>query len=1090
MQRFFQPAIALLNRMGYTKKFTLLWLMSLVAIAMLVYALFVSIGLIIRPLQRELEGLALIEPVSRTVQLIQQQRGLSAALLGGNEAMRDRRAAKEREAAEAFKAMEGTLPPGLASNEDFRHIKADWERLRKEGLYLTVEENFAAHTRLIEQIQLFELSIADDYALILDSELCTFYLIDTIINKLPQELEDLGQLRAYGTGILARKQVIEYQKIKLNTLINEQGNTLNKLKIDLDRVARYNPVLQSKTSAAFKDIAYSTQQIASLVTLDIFTGHFATPPDVFLDMTTAAIDQGYAQMYQVLLPTTKTLIEARIAHAKKVLFTSTGFAFLLLLLVIYITVSIYYAIVSNIQSLVSSARIFAGGDLSERIKLSTRDELSYVGDSFNEMADGFNALLEARREDEACLRATVENAMDAVVQMNAEGIIIGWNIQAEKIFGWTSEEAVGRVLHETIIPPQHREAHVRGLKYFLLSGEGPILNSRIEIVGLHRDGHEFPIELAIAPIKMAGKYEFSAFIRDVTERKQAEEESAKKAEDLRIAAIAFETQAAIVITDLTPKILRVNRAFEEITGYTAAEVIGHDPKILSAPEIRESKAFYEEMWADLVSKGKWSGEVLDKRKNGVIYPKWLTITAVTTTDGTATHYVGSFFDIVERKKAEEDIHRFAFYDSLTNLPNRRLLLDRLQHALETSARSCNYGAILFLDLDNFKVINDTKGHDLGDLLLIEVAQRLQSCVRKGDTVARLGGDEFVVVLEDIMGDAEQAAAQVEEVAEKIRYELSKTYLLEEHEYRSTASIGINMFADREISAENLLKHADIAMYQAKENGRNIIRFFDPEMQAVLELRTAMEADLHRAIVGQQFRFYYQAQVDNDGRILGAEALIRWIHPQRGMVPPFQFIPIAEESSLILDIGQWGLETACRQLALWGNDEQKCNLVLAVNVSARQFKLSDFVDKVAAVIKEHRINPSRLKLELTESVVLVDVADIVTKMHALKALGVGLSMDDFGTGYSSLSYLKQLPLDQLKIDRSFVNDIATDPNDAIMVRTIIDMAHNFRLNVIAEGVETEAQLAFLKQHGCMMYQGYLFSKPVPIEEFDKLIAQQV
>ena len=572
-------------------------------------------------------------------------------------------------------------------------------------------------------------------------------------------------------------------------------------------------------------------------------------------------------------------------------------------------------------------------------------------------------------------------------------------------------------------------------------------------------------------------------------RKQKTEQSAHDrlaavAEDLRVSAIAFETHEAIVITDCRPKILRVNRAFQDITGYTAEEVIGRNPNILRAE--RKPKSFYEEMWATIFREGKWSGEMLDKRKNGEVYPKWLTITAVTAPDGTLTHYVGSFFDITERKKAEEEINRLAFFDALTGLPNRRLLLDRLQQALAASARSGRHGAIMFIDLDNFKTLNDTQGHDCGDLLLVEIAQRLRSCVREGDTVARLGGDEFVVMLEDLANQVEQAALQAEEVGEKIRMDINRPCTVKDCESHSTASIGVSLFVGRENTAEALLKYADIAMYQAKGAGRNAVRFFDPEMQAVLEARTAMESDLRRALAGRQISIHYQAQIDADGRVSGAEALVRWTHPQRGMVPPDQFIPLAEESTLILDIGHWVLDAACRQLALWAGDERKRNLTLAVNVSARQFKLADFVGRVTAVLNEHRIDPSRLKLELTESVVLEDLDDIVAKMHALKALGVGLSMDDFGTGYSSLSCLKQLPLDQIKIDRSFVRDIAIDRSDAVMVQTIIDMAHNFRLNVIAEGVETGAQLDFLRRHGCMAYQGYLFSKPVPLGEFEALL----
>lgn len=555
---------------------------------------------------------------------------------------------------------------------------------------------------------------------------------------------------------------------------------------------------------------------------------------------------------------------------------------------------------------------------------------------------------------------------------------------------------------------------------------------------------------------------------------------------LRVAAIAFETHEAIVITDRYPKILRVNRAFQDITGYTAEEVIGRNPNILSAE--RKPDAFYEEMWATIIREGKWSGEMLDKRKNGEIYPKRLTVTAVTAPDGTLTHYVGSFVDITERKKAEEEINRLVFFDPLTSLPNRRLMLDRLQQALANSARSGRHGAIMFIDLDNFKAINDTKGHDIGDLILIEVARRLQSCMREGDTVSRLSGDEFVVMLQDIGTEAEHVATQAEEVGKKILAAIDQPYLIRDEEYHSTASIGVNLFADHATTPDTLLKTADIAMYQAKSSGRNAIRFFDSEMQTILEARASMEADLRYALDKRQFRLYYQAQVDNTGHILGAEALIRWLHPTRGMVPPDQFIPIAEESPQILDIGQWVLETACQQLALWSKDGQKSNLALSVNVSPRQFKSGDFVDRVAVVLREYRVNPSLLKLELTESMVLHDVTDIATKMHAVKKMGVGLSMDDFGTGYSSLSHLKQLPLDQLKIDRSFVRDIVTDPNDAVMVKTIIDMAHNFRLNAIAEGVETEAQLEFLKCHGCSAYQGYLFSRPVPLEEFEALLGE--
>lgn len=592
-----------------------------------------------------------------------------------------------------------------------------------------------------------------------------------------------------------------------------------------------------------------------------------------------------------------------------------------------------------------------------------------------------------------------------------------------------------------------------GHQIWLRTSKVPLRNKRNEIIGV------------------LGVYS------DITERKQAEE-------SLRISATAFDTHDAIMVTDADAKILRVNRAFQKVTGYSEQEVIGRNPRMFQSG--RHDAAFYQDMWDALHNAGKWSGEVWDKRKNGEIYPKYMTITTVYDAHHKATNYVAIFSDITQRKQSEEEIHQLAFYDTLTKLPNRRLLMDRLHLAHSSSARSKRYGALLLLDIDRFKTLNDTLGHDQGDLMLIEIADRLRARVREIDTVARLGGDEFVILLEDLSEDMEDASQKAAHIADKIREDLKRPFKLSKGDYHSSTSIGVCLYYDNTETSEDLIKHSDMAMYQAKGTGGNAVRFFDPSMQQVVENRAKLEADLRQAILNQQLILYYQMQLDNDHRVLGAEALVRWRHPERGMVSPAQFIPVAEESSLILDIGNWVLETACHQLAAWSKNEQTLNLIVAVNVSAAQFKSIDFVDKVAAVIQAHNIDPSRLKLELTESVVLDDVAKVVAKMHALKGLGIGLSLDDFGTGYSSLSYLKQLPLDQLKIDQSFVRNVTVDPCDEVMVKTIIDLGRNFQLNVIAEGVETDTQFSFLKLHGCMAYQGYLFSKPVPIEEFEKLI----
>ena len=438
---------------------------------------------------------------------------------------------------------------------------------------------------------------------------------------------------------------------------------------------------------------------------------------------------------------------------------------------------------------------------------------------------------------------------------------------------------------------------------------------------------------------------------------------------------------------------------------------------------------------------------------------------------------------IKRSKAE--IEHLAFYDHLTNLPNRLLLMDRVNHALSNIQRHKSYGALLFLDLDNFKTLNDTQGHDVGDLLLKQVAKRLTVSVRAHDTVARLGGDEFVVLLEDLSPHPLEAAELAKRIGTNLMSALTQPYVFAGQSHRSSASVGATLFGATDTSAADLLKQADIAMYKVKDRGRNDLCFFDPKMQADISAHAALEADLQTAVLQRQFVLFYQPQVAQSGAVIGAEVLIRWQHPTRGMVPPFEFIPVAEESELISQIGLWVLQTACLQLRIWQQCEATAHLQLAVNVSARQFRQNDFVGLVQCVIEDAGVAPQGLKLELTESLVLDNIDDTIAKMTALKALGVRFSMDDFGTGQSSLSYLTRLPLDQLKIDQSFVRNIGIKSSDGVIVQTIIGMANNLGLEVIAEGVETVAQQAFLALHGCTLYQGYLFGKPTPLADFETL-----
>jgi diguanylate cyclase (GGDEF)-like protein/PAS domain S-box-containing protein len=562
----------------------------------------------------------------------------------------------------------------------------------------------------------------------------------------------------------------------------------------------------------------------------------------------------------------------------------------------------------------------------------------------------------------------------------------------------------------------------------------------------------------------------------------------------QIAAIAFESLEGMFITDAKQVILQINHALTDMTGYTIEELAGQPRDILDSG--RNPPAFFAKMSTSLKREGKWIGEIWNRRKNGEVYPAWMTITAVHNTQKELTNFVFTLSDITLKKAAEEQIKNLAFYDPLTKLPNRRLMLDRLEHALSSCGRQKRLGAVLMIDLDNFKTLNDSYGHNIGDKLLRSVATRLESCMRKGDTVSRMGGDEFVVIIEGL-DETILLEKQVETVAKKIITHLSEPYLLTHEsnsnkpkaiQYQCSCSIGIALFSEQAVTVDELIKQADTAMYSAKAAGRNTLRFFDPKMQTLISARAALEHDLYDAIKKAQFALYYQPIVSGKKKLIGVEALVRWVHPERGIIMPEQFIPAAEASGLIVPLGLWILQTACDQLTKWALVPEMAGLSMAVNVSAMQFNQPQFVSQLLDQLKRSGANPLRLSLELTESALIYDLHDVIEKMTTLKNSGISFSLDDFGTGYSSLSYLKQLPLDQLKIDQSFIKDIFTDSNDVAIAQMIIALSKSMGLGVIAEGVENHAQLNYLEHLGCHTHQGYLFSRPLPLKKFEAFAQQ--
>ncbi|OIN92668.1 MAG: hypothetical protein AUJ20_06785 [Comamonadaceae bacterium CG1_02_60_18] len=701
-------------------------------------------------------------------------------------------------------------------------------------------------------------------------------------------------------------------------------------------------------------------------------------------------------------------------------------------------------------------------------------------DEIGMLIASFNRLLVQLNARELFLQQIFDTSSAAIFVIDAQEHLARVNQGMADMFGTSVQALVGRD-YVSLLHPDMREAGCGNMRALF---DKTIETTHVERIYKRDDLVEFWGDLrASAFDDVSGKRRFIVcVINDITFSKTAEAE-------LRIAATAFESQQGTTVADAHGLILRVNQAFTRITGYSAAEVVGKNPRVLQSG--RHDAVFYKAMWSSIAQTGAWQGEIWNRRKDGEVYPEWLSISAVKDPAGQVTNYVATFSDITARKNAEEQIQNLAFYDTLTHLPNRRLLLDRLAQALATSARHQSLGALLYVDLDNFKTLNETLGHVQGDMLLQAVAQRLNACVREDDTVARLGGDDFVVMLEDLSLNAVDAATQAESVGDKIRLALGESYPVGPFRHHSTPSIGLTLFGGvLPQSTDDPLKRAELAMYQAKAAGRNTLRFFEDRMQQVVAERAALEDDLRDALLANQFLLYYQPQVvGGAARLTGAEALVRWQHPVRGLVSPAEFIPLAEETGMILQLGQWVLETACRQLAVWADQPALAELTLAVNVSAKQFNQADFVAQVQATLARTGAKPQRLKLELTESLLVDDVEGIIAKMVALKAIGVGFSLDDFGTGYSSLSYLKRLPLDQLKIDQGFVRNILSDPNDAAIAKMVVALADSMGLAVIAEGVEMQAQQEFLAHMGCHAYQGYYFSRPVDVTAF-AAFAQQL
>ncbi|MDP1733413.1 MAG: EAL domain-containing protein [Sulfuritalea sp.] len=663
----------------------------------------------------------------------------------------------------------------------------------------------------------------------------------------------------------------------------------------------------------------------------------------------------------------------------------------------------------------------------------------------------------------------LQHINESVISMDLAGFITGWNSSAERLFGYGADEVMGR--NVLFLYADENDEDISFDDVFLNRG-----GREMEVRRRKKSGEVFwaRLQLSVLRDEDGQPNGLIGFLSDITERRDA-------AEQLRLHARIFEqSDEAILITDAREKIVSVNPAFTRITGYPADEVMGETPRKFRSG--RHDAAFFAKMWEKLLDTGYWQGEVWDRRKDGEIYPKWLSIGSVRNSANEITHYFSIFTDITDRKRAEGRIHHLAYFDSLTGLPNRVQFSRLTDQALMASRRKEGFGAVLFIDLNRFKPINDTLGHGVGDKVLQETANRLRACLRGADVVCRLGGDEFAVGLFEI-ANREHAA----NVAQKLLATLDDPIVMAGRELKLGAAIGISIYPEDGMDTETLLRQADIAMYRAKQTGPDGLAFFSADMNQRAADRLNLEAGLRRAIERDELLLYYQPKVNiESGLIVGAEALVRWRHPERGLVPPAEFVPVAEESGLIVHVSNWVLEAACRQIRQW-MDAGFPAMHVAVNLSARDFS-SSLPTRVQELLERHGIGAEWLELEITEGMLMHHTDTVIAMMDEITALGVSLSLDDFGTGYSSLSYLKRFPIDTLKIDRSFVIGIPGDADDCAIAGAIVGMSKQLKHNVIAEGVETTEQLAFLKSLGCDEIQGYLFSPPVPAEKFAEMVRE--
>jgi len=1071
VKQLFNPAINLMNSLSYSRKFIVLGGLSLLALLIVSISLITSLSESISTANKQLEGLNQTKKTSKLIQSLQEHRGISAAVITGVNDSAHRQISVNKKVNENFLKVSNSLPSELKKTAAWSTIIEQWQYLYTKGMTLQLDESFDLHTKLIKNLNSLQLKLADYYLLLIMDELDSYYLTNSFLFTIPITLELLGQARAIGVSSLGNKN-IEY-KNTIPTLLSNVGVPLDVFQENVHKIKR--ELISDGKSMSSQALIQTIDKHIKLILAGIISDSTSLSANEFYNLSTSVINIGYQFLDNTLSFTLSDLLHSRIKQANTQLIVNIGFSSMLFIIVLYFIIGLYFSTIRSINFLTQVTGKFYSGDLNARVKLNTHDELNDIALGFNEMATTFQNLMIDKEEMSVRLRAIIDNSPIGIWFTDTDGRYQFVNKTFCNIAGIEEEDMLNT--------PSSNLAELLGseIAQNCLDSDTAALAQDFPYVSYEIISrlNAAPTLLEITKVKLKdtqGKVVgLIGISKDITNQRQQED-------DLRLANIVYQNSAeAMMITNIENQIIAINPALSEITGYSKNELIGKNPKIFSSG--KQSPQFYQLMWAEIKRTGTWQGEIYNTRKDGSDYPEWLSINTIYDDDGKVFRRIALFSDITEKKKKDALILRQANYDSLTDLPNRRMFIDRLEQQIKVAHRKKQKFALIFIDLDKFKDVNDTRGHAYGDALLIEAGKRITHCVREVDTVARLGGDEFTIILSDLTD-----IYNVEAICQKVLLALSKPFNLSKMVTYITASLGVTIYPNDASTTLELLKNADQAMYLAKNLGRNQFCYFTASMQEQALNKLDLINDLRKAISLNQLEVFYQPIVElKTGAIRKAEALLRWKHPIRGMVSPAEFIPLAEESGLIVEIGDWVFKQTVQHV-------KKCqkqlglDIQISVNKSPVQFRESIVKLDWLAYLTENQLSGKNIVIEITEGLLMNNNTSTMERLSQFRAADIKLSMDDFGTGYSSLSYLKKFELDYLKIDQSFTKNLAPGSEDMILSEAIITMAQKLGLKVIAEGIETAEQRKLLLDSGCDYGQGYYFSRPVPGDEFLQLLSR--